>query len=149
MPINPHSHVPIYEQIVEHIHGSVAAGLYRPGESLPSIRALALELLVNPNTVQRAYQELERQGLVYMRKGLGVFVATDGASVAKARAEAAVRDRFTQGIDLARSASLSEETLRSLFDHTLRDAQARPSGKGQSTVKGQGLESSDDARNSS
>ena len=149
MPINPHSHVPIYEQIVEHIHGSVAAGLYRPGESLPSIRALALELVVNPNTVQRAYQELERQGLVYMRKGLGVFVATDGASVAKARAEAAVRDRFTQGIDLARSASLSEETLRNLFDHTLRDAKSRPLAKGQSTVKGQNKESSDDARNSS
>ena len=149
MPINPHSHVPIYEQIVEHIHGSVAAGLYRPDESLPSIRALALELVVNPNTVQRAYQELERQGLVYMRKGLGVFVATDGASAARTRAEAAVRDRFAQGIDLARSASLPEDTLRSLFDHTLRDAKSPPPGKGQSTIKGLDNESSDDARNSS
>ncbi len=149
MPINPHSHVPIYEQIVEHIHGSVAAGIYRPGECLPSIRVLALELVVNPNTVQRAYQELERQGLVYMRKGLGVFVATDGASAAKARAEAAVRDRFTQGIDLGRSASLPEETLRSLFDHTLRNAKSQPPINEQSTVKEQDKESSDDARNSS
>ena len=140
MPLDPHSHVPIYEQIIEHIHGSVAAGVYRPGESLPSIRALALDLLVNPNTVQRAYQELERQGLVYMRKGLGVFVASDGASAAKARAEATVRDRFAQGIDLGRSACLPEDTLRSLFDHTLRDAKSRP------PVQRQGKESSDDAR---
>lgn len=148
MPLDPHSHVPIYEQIIEHIHGSVAAGVYRPGESLPSIRALALELLVNPNTVQRAYQELERQGLVYMRKGLGVFVASDGASAARVRAETSVRDRFAQGIDLGRSASLSEEVLRSLFDHVLSDAKFRPSGKGQSTARGQDPKSSEDGRTS-
>ena len=47
MPVDPNSHVPIYEQIVEHIRGSVAAGVFRPGESLPSIRSLALELVVH------------------------------------------------------------------------------------------------------
>ena len=65
MPVDPHSHVPIYEQIVEHIHGRISTGVFRPDEPLPSIRALALELLVNPNTVQRAYHELELPGLLF------------------------------------------------------------------------------------
>jgi len=123
VPVDPHSHVPIYEQIIEHIHGQISAGVLRPDEALPSIRALALELLVNPNTVQRAYQELERQGVVYMRKGLGVFVASNGAISARSKSEAAVKDRFTQGIELGRSASLPEETIRCLFDRTLNESQ--------------------------
>ena len=127
MPVDPHSHVPIYEQIVEHIHGRIATGVFRPDEPLPSIRALALELLVNPNTVQRAYQELERQGLVYMRKGLGVFVASNGKLAARSKSEAAVRDRFIQGIDLGRAASLPEQTLRGLFDRTLHEIGSTPS----------------------
>ena len=126
MPVDPHSHVPIYEQIVEHIHGRIATGIFMPDEPLPSIRALALELLVNPNTVQRAYQELERQGLVYMRKGLGVFVASNGTLAARAKSEAAVRDRFVQGIDLGRAASLPEQTIRGLFDRTLHGSRSAP-----------------------
>ncbi len=62
MNINPNSHIPVYQQIVEQVHAAVAAGIFRPDEMLPSIRAMSLRLLVNPNTVQRAYQELERQG---------------------------------------------------------------------------------------
>lgn len=126
MPVDPHSHVPIYEQIIEHIHGRIATGAIQPDEPLPSIRALALELLVNPNTVQRAYQELERQGLVYMRKGLGVFVASNGRMAARSKSEEAIRERFGQGIDLGRSASMAEQTLRSLFNRTLRETPSRP-----------------------
>ncbi len=126
MPVDPHSHVPIYEQITEHVHGRIATGVFQPDEPLPSIRALALELLVNPNTVQRAYQELERQGVVYMRKGLGVFVASNGKAAARSKSEAAVRERFGQGIDLGRSANLPEQTLRGLFNRTLRESQPRP-----------------------
>jgi len=133
MPVDPHSHVPIYEQIIEHIHGRIATGVYQPDELLPSIRALALELLVNPNTVQRAYQELERQGLVYMRKGLGVFVAFNGRTTARSRSEEAVRERFSQGVDLGRSASLAEQTLRSLFNRTLRERPSPPQGHDRSS----------------
>ncbi|MBN1514097.1 MAG: GntR family transcriptional regulator [Phycisphaerae bacterium] len=133
MPVDPHSHVPIYEQIIEHIHGRIATGVYQPDEPLPSIRALALELLVNPNTVQRAYQELERQGLVYMRKGLGVFVASNGRTTARSKSEEAVRERFSQGIDLGRSARLAEQTLRSLFNRTLRERPSPPQGHDRSS----------------
>jgi GntR family transcriptional regulator len=107
--------VPIYEQIVEHVRDSVSAGVYRPDESLPSIRELALEFVVNPNTVQRAYQELERQGLVYMRRGLGVFVAKDGGASAQSRSETAVFDRFGQGVQIARAASIPNERIEAIF----------------------------------
>jgi GntR family transcriptional regulator len=121
MPVDSHSHIPIYEQIVEHICGAVAAGVYRPEEMLPSIRALSLDLVVNPNTVQRAYQELERQGLVYMRKGLGVFVAKNGDTSAQRCSEAAVRARLAQAIQLARAANLSAEQFEALFREAMKD----------------------------
>ena len=82
MAIDPHSSVPVYSQIVEHIRRAVAAGVYRPGEAIPSLRALAVELTVNPNTVQRAFEALEREGSIQARKGLGMFVTENGAASA-------------------------------------------------------------------
>ena len=81
MKIDPRSHVPIYLQIAEEVRAAVAAGLFRPGEALPSLRALALEIQVNPNTVQRAYDGLEREGLIYSQRGRGLFVAERGHGV--------------------------------------------------------------------
>ena len=78
MQIDPSSHVPIYLQIADDIRAAVAAGVYRPGEVLPSLRAMAIEVHVNPNTVQRAYDELEREGLIYSQRGRGLFVAEQG-----------------------------------------------------------------------
>lgn len=128
MPIDPHSHIPIYEQIVEHIRGSVAAGVYRPEEALPSIRALALELVVNPNTVQRAYQELERQGLLYMRRGLGAFVAKDGEASADSGLEKTVLARFKEGIQVAAAANMPARRIEAVFRAALHDIDGRPSG---------------------
>ncbi len=119
MPVDPNNYVPIYEQIVEHICGSLAAGVYRPGETIPSIRALALEFVVNPNTVQRAYQELERQGLVYTRKGLGIFVSENGSETARGKADAAVAARFTQGVQVGRRANIPPARLEAIFRETV------------------------------
>lgn len=71
--------VPIYAQLVKQIKLLISAGRVQPGEQLPPVRKLAEQLLVNPNTVARAYRELEGEGLVASRQGSGVFV-TDGAS---------------------------------------------------------------------
>jgi len=120
--VDPTSHVPLYEQIVEYVRGLVAAGVYRPGEALPSIRALALELVVNPNTVQRAYQELERQGLLHTRKGLGAFVSQNGAASAQDKSEAAVRARFAEGIQVGRAASLPAGRIRGTFEKALSES---------------------------
>ena len=122
MPVDPNSHVPLYEQIIEHVRGSVAAGVYRPDESLPSIRVMAREFLVNPNTVQRAYQELERQGLVRTRKGLGVFVAKDGSGSAQDRSERTIRARLSEAVDIGRRAGIPADRIRAIFEKVLEDA---------------------------
>ena len=96
--IDTKSNVPAYEQIVSGIKYAIARGDYRPEDQLPSVRELALQLLVNPNTVAKAYRELEREGLTYSRKGAGIFVS-DGASNAcrKARREE-VAERVGQAL---------------------------------------------------
>lgn len=67
--------IPVYQQIVEAVRQGTATGRLRTGEQLPTIRELALQLRVNPNTIARAYQELEREGIVETRRGAGSFVA--------------------------------------------------------------------------
>ncbi len=68
---------PIYEQIVESFKVQIFKGILQPDEQMPSVRSLAMELSTNPNTVQRAYSELERQGFIYTVKGRGNFVKGD------------------------------------------------------------------------
>lgn len=73
--IVPQSPAPIFAQIVEQVRQATAQGTLRPGEQIPTVRELAKELLVNPNTIARAYQDLERAGLVVTRRGAGTFAA--------------------------------------------------------------------------
>ena len=73
--LDPKSGVPIYRQIKDQVRYGIASGLLSPGEQLPTVRALAVELSVNPNTVIKAYTELERQGILTTEQGSGTFVA--------------------------------------------------------------------------
>lgn len=72
---------PIYEQIVERFQTLILNGVLEADEKLPSVRSLAVELSINPNTIQRAYGELERSGFVYSVKGRGSFVSGDGMAI--------------------------------------------------------------------
>jgi GntR family transcriptional regulator len=81
--ISPATGTPIYQQLVEQVRAAVARGRLRPDERLPSVRELSQFLVVNPNTIARAYTELEREGVLYTRPGLGVFVAATPAPVSK------------------------------------------------------------------
>lgn len=100
---------PIYQQIVDEVRRGIVVGALTAEDPLPSVRQLAAELRVNPNTVQQAYRELEREGLVQMRRGKGTFVAdmADGRTirerrkVAAAVAEAAIREARRSGVDVA------------------------------------------------
>ncbi len=121
MTIDPHSSTPVYLQIADHVRRAVAAGVYRPGEMIPSLRAMALEMVVNPNTVQRAYEELEREGLIRSRKGLGMFVTTDGVASAQAQSEAAVYASFAEGVRFGQSAKLPPERVRAVFEKAWDD----------------------------
>jgi GntR family transcriptional regulator len=92
---DPTSRVPIYRQLIEQIRQAVARGRLRPGSRLPSVRVMSRELVVNPNTVARAYTELERGGVLNTRQGLGVFVAEPQAELSGA----ARRERLSASLD--------------------------------------------------
>jgi GntR family transcriptional regulator len=92
---DPTSRVPIYRQLMDQIRQAVARGRLRPATRLPSVRQLSRELVVNPNTVARAYTELEREGVLNTRQGLGVFVAEPSAELSTA----ARRERFAEAMD--------------------------------------------------
>ncbi len=94
--ITPISGVPIYQQLAEQICAGVARGRLRPDERLPSVRELSQTLVINPNTVARAYTELEREGVLYTRPGLGVFVGRVRPPLPKK----ARRDRLLKNLDL-------------------------------------------------
>lgn len=78
---------PIYEQIVERFKTLILKGAMQPDEQIPSVRSLAMELSINPNTIQKAYAELEREGFIYTVKGRGNFVADDSGLAQKRRNE--------------------------------------------------------------
>jgi GntR family transcriptional regulator len=86
--IDTGSRVPIYQQLAQQVREGAARGELQPEERLPSVRQMSQDLVVNPNTVARAYIELEREGVVVTRPGLGVFVAQPKSELTKA-----VRDR--------------------------------------------------------
>src|SRR5438128_2184037 len=77
--LDPKSGVPIYRQIQDQVRYGIAAGKLRPGEQLPTVRQLAVDLSVNPNTVIKAYTELERQGVLTTEQGSGTYVAPQPA----------------------------------------------------------------------
>src|SRR6478752_10823429 len=79
---NPSLGVPIYLQLMEQVKHAIETGALRPGEQLPGIRPLAEELVMNPNTVAKAYRELEHEGVIELRQGAGAFV-TDRAPAKK------------------------------------------------------------------
>jgi GntR family transcriptional regulator len=103
--IEPSDARPIYVQIMDEIKRAIVLGTVTSHELLPSVRQLAAELRVNPNTVQQAYRELERDGRVYVRRGQGTFVAEDGADRQRERlelaamvADRAIREAYRNGL---------------------------------------------------
>jgi GntR family transcriptional regulator len=93
--ISPTSGVPIYQQLTEQICAGIARGKLKADERLPSVREMSQMLVVNPNTVARAYTELEREEVLYTRPGMGVFVAQPKQSLPKK----VRRERLLAGVD--------------------------------------------------
>ena len=89
MPWNFDSTTPIYIQIIEHIRLSIAIGEYKAGDRLMSVRELAAEAEVNPNTMQKALSELERDGLLYTQRTSGRFITNDTEAIAQLRKQLA------------------------------------------------------------
>ena len=83
--LDPHDARPLYLQIMDEVRRALVVGRLRPEDPLPSVRELASDLMVNPRTVSQAYQELEREGVVYVRRGQGTFVSPSTNTAAEER----------------------------------------------------------------
>lgn len=120
LTVDPRSGVPIYMQIVEQVKRSVALGVLVGGEQLPTVKQLALDLTVNPNTVARAYRELERDQIIDTAVGRGSFVRGNGAATSSSAAASDVVSRaLAQAVREAKSVGLQPEQIRSLFEAAL------------------------------
>ena len=117
--IEPDGPVPIYEQIVAQVIYGVAAGTLGPGLTIPSVRELAERLLVNPNTVARAFQELERAGIVTPRRGLGMEVTAEAPGLCRARRQEIVRERIREALREAATSGLTPGAVQALVEEEL------------------------------
>ena len=120
MLIDPKSQVPVYRQIVDQLCRAIESGVYRPGEALPSQRALAAEARVNPNTIQRAFDELVRDGIVESKRGLGVFVVDRTQATPTGSAEREAAKSLRQAIEQGLAANLTPSRIRQLFETEMR-----------------------------
>ncbi len=119
--------IPIYQQLIEQICSAIARGRLHADERLPSVREMSQALVVNPNTVARAYTELEREGTLYTRPGLGVFVSRSRPAMPKK----VRRERLTRSVDQFLVAAVhlgceSAEVLE-LVDERMKQFQWPPS----------------------
>jgi GntR family transcriptional regulator len=117
--IHTDSPIPIYEQIFTQIIFGIASGDLEVGELIPSVRDLAPRLVVNPNTVARAYQELERQGFVTSRRGKGMEVTPEAPALCRARRQEIIRGRIREALREASASALPVEEIRRLVEEEL------------------------------
>jgi len=113
--ISPHDGVPIYLQIVNQVKYLVAASRLEPGEELPPIRTLAEQLLVNPNTVARAYRELELAGVVVKRRTAGTYVSGSASPLARRQRLKIISERVDALLAEARQMNINIEELMELI----------------------------------
>jgi GntR family transcriptional regulator len=117
--IEPESSTPIYDQIVAQVIFGIAAGGLEVGELIPSVRELAQMLEVHPNTVARAYQELERRGVVVARRGKGMEVTADALQRSRRERQDILRKRLRNVLREAVSSSLPLDEIRLLVEEEL------------------------------
>ena len=133
--VDTDSFVPIFEQIKQGIKRDITSGVLKPQQTLSSIRDLAADLIVNPNTVARAYRELEMEGFIETRQGKGSLVAGNSAALAKQEREAFLDRIFNEAVAEARRFHLNDAEILRLFERKLR-AGGGNSATGEPKVKG-------------
>jgi GntR family transcriptional regulator len=119
-PISSSAPGALYQQIVDGVRRAVSEGRLVPESVLPSFRALAAELMVSLITVKRAYEELEREGVIFRRQGLGTFVAVRGDAASREVKLLAAREHFSKGAREAAEAGFSAAEISQLALETLR-----------------------------
>jgi GntR family transcriptional regulator len=122
---NPSSGVPIYLQLMEQVKHAIETGALRPGDQLPGIRPVAEELVVNPNTVAKAYRELEHLGLLELRHGAGAFVAANARAEQETGTVLAGQAVVEAAVQRLRQSGLSDDEIRRLFEAELAGLKTR------------------------
>jgi GntR family transcriptional regulator len=123
--IEQKSDIPLYEQLVDQVIFAVASGALPPGEILPGVRELGPKLLVHPNTVAKAWQELEKDGILASRRGKGMEVTSEAPDLCRQRRQNTVRKRIRDALRQAVASALPPEEVRRLVEEEL----ARVNGK--------------------
>jgi GntR family transcriptional regulator len=116
---NPALGVPIYLQLMEQVKHAIETGALRAGEQLPGIRPLAEELVINPNTVAKAYRELEHEGVIELRHGAGAFVSANAPPKKAAEKLRAGQAIVSAAVERLHARGLSDEEIRRLFEAEL------------------------------
>jgi GntR family transcriptional regulator len=117
--VNPTSTQPLYLQLTQQIRHAVETGVLQPGDPLPGIRTLAEQLVVSPNTVVKAYSELEHEGVLEMRQGTGAFVGGRKATRAKSDRVRHAQERVRALVARLQEDQFSEEEIQRLFEAEL------------------------------
>jgi GntR family transcriptional regulator len=126
--IDPRNGLAIYDQIVRGIKFAVADGTLMQGELAPSVRELARDLVVNPNTVARAYQQLQTDQVLENVRGRGLAVARGAAGRCRKERISLIADRFVQVMNEARQSGLNDQEVRELFEQSSKSPSHRNEG---------------------
>jgi GntR family transcriptional regulator len=110
---------PLYLQLMQQIRHAVEKGILQDGDPLPSIRSLAQELVISPTTVAKAYSELEHEGLLDLRQGLGAFISANRSPIKRVQRFQEASRHVLEVIESLRSDGLSDEEIRRIFESQL------------------------------
>ena len=116
---NPSSGVPIYLQLMEQVKHGIETGALRAGDQLPGIRPLAEELVINPNTVAKAYRELEHEGVIELRHGAGAFVSKNAGAKRLAEKFRGAQGVVADAVKRLRERGVTDDEIRRLFEAEL------------------------------
>lgn len=111
--------MPVYLQLIEQVKHAVATGILVPGDQLPGMRRVAEELVINPNTVAKAYRELEHDGWIELRHGAGAFVAQGPAHRDRVALLSEASERVRALVEALRSAGVTDSELRRILESEL------------------------------
>jgi len=125
LQIDPSDGLPIYDQIVRQVKFAVARKAIRPGERVPSVRELARDLAINPNTVARAYQQLQADGVLASVRGMGLEVAAGALEHCCQERRKLIQARVRQTLIEAQHSGLGDDELRQLLERELTAAQRK------------------------
>jgi len=118
--VDPGSSEPLFQQIVNRVKQAVATGVLKPGDRIPSVRELAKELVINPNTIARAFRDLEAQGVTVSRRGSGTFVAERRVVLTAEERRRRLREALEAALRDAVNLGLTEAESRKVFEAALR-----------------------------